>query len=1048
MQEPWRRAYRPSPPPLPLARYSTQKRAGGAPSERMRVWGTKTEKASGLLGVARAAVAGASRDELLKEALRALGRAGNADRIGVWVEAGSSLSLQSEGPGRFQGLVWDRENGEMPAEWAHLSVEPPLPEESLFAGKSVELHLEADPQRPIIGPLVELRRATWIPIERNGQLKGVILAGSRAKQAVMRLEEMRAIAAELALAIGLEEEQRLARIRNADLRTARNVLEARRTRNPAGMMLAKLADSCTEKGTGEEGPGATFAVIGALVEQAEHSGKEEEMEFRWKSGDEEWTRAVVSEPLASIWRRALEARQVIGSDPHVALGQSSVARILAYPLEEEGQLLGTLVAGLPRRAISLATLERLELRAALAAAELGRRKRNEEEVREAEWQQALLDSSSEAVILLDEAGRIAGSSRGGRELTGLASSGAEKSSASIRAGEQFASLFRMGSRERIEEWTRGTLDGGPGFRSARRDSPQAELCNGVCVRLRIAGPAPGRGLAILLEPLESHEAARQADRAETELQSVLEWMEEGVVLFDAQENVRAMNTRFEQIAGLGPADSGKIKTLEALIERLAEHAASPERFAEHWRKLARGLESGVREELQMARFAPRIVERASRPVLDAAGRQLGRVEIYRDLTAQRVFQSKLLQTEKLAALGQMVSGIAHELSNPLTSILGFAQRLLSRAEAAGQMDEAQQIYQEAERASIILRQLLLNARETLPERRTLSLNEVVLKTMELQRFGLEAEKIRVEIELDPALPEVHGDSGQLQQVLMNLVGNSRQAIEQLGRSGTIHVRTKKIGEQKMLLEVRDDGPGVPPAILARIFDPFFTTKPAGVGTGLGLSIVLSVVREHGGQVHVLNPPQGGAVFQIELPAAAAHFREETSEFPLRERRSMLRANARNTQREVRPALRQASGKGSRVLVVEDEPTVARLIADVLEDEGFEVDVLLDGREALDRAARQQYDLVICDMKMPGLDGQHFYKSLERAGNPLHERFLFVTGDIVAAQTQEFLKRNDLPHVAKPFRVEELTEKVYRVLESKVRREAPVTATRKNAARNG
>src|SRR6266850_309004 len=593
MQEPWRRAYRPSPPPLPLARYSTQKRAGGAPSERMRVWGTKTEKASGLLGVARAAVAGASRDELLKEALRALGRAGNADRIGVWVEAGSSLSLQSEGPGRFQGLVWDRENGEMPAEWAHLSVEPPLPEESLFAGKSVELHLEADPQRPIIGPLVELRRATWIPIERNGQLKGVILAGSRGKQAVMRLGEMQAIAAELALAIGLEEEQRLARIRNADLRTARNVLEARRTRNPAGMMLAKLADSCTEKGTGEE-----------------------------------------------------------------------------------GQLLGTLVAGLPRRAISLATLERLELRAALAAAELGRRKRNEKEVREAEWQQALLDSSSEAVILLDEAGRIAGSSRGGRELTGLASSGEEKSPASIRAGEQFTSLFRMGSRERIEEWMRGTLDGGRGLRSGREDSPQAELCNGICVRLRIAGPAPGRGLAILLEPLESHEAARQADRAETELQSVLEWMEEGVVLFDAQENVRAMNTRFEQIAGLGPADSGKIKTLEALIERLAEHAASPERFAEHWRKLARGLESGVREELQMARLAPRIVERASRPVLDAAGRQLGRVEIFRDLTAQRVFQSKLLQTEKLAALGQMVSGIAHELSNPLTSILGFAQRLL------------------------------------------------------------------------------------------------------------------------------------------------------------------------------------------------------------------------------------------------------------------------------------------------------------------------------------------------------------------------------------
>jgi signal transduction histidine kinase/CheY-like chemotaxis protein len=1014
----------------------------------MRVWGTKAGRASGSRGVARAAIAGASREELLKEALRALGREENADRIGVWVEAEPSLSLQIEGPGRFQGLVWDRENGEMPAEWAHLSVEPPLPEESLFAGKSVEQDLEAIPERPIIGPLVELRRATWVPIERNGQLKGVILAGSRGKQAVRQLEGMRAIAAELALAIGLEEEQKRARIWTADLRAARNILEARRGRKPAGMMLAKLADSCTENVLGEQGPGATFAVIGALAPPTEHSGKEEEIEFRWRSGDVEWSRAVASEPLARIWRRALEARQVIGSEPHAATEQESVARILAYPLEEEGQLLGALVAGLPRSAISLATLERLELRAALAAAELGRRKRNEEEGRDAAWQRALLGSSSEAVILLDDAGRISASSRGARELTSLASNGEEKSSASVRTGEEFSSIFRMGARERIEEWMRGTLDGGAGSPGAGEDSPQAELYNGICVRIRIAGPAPGRGLAILLEPMESHETARQADRAETELQSVLEWLEEGVLLFDAHENVRAMNKRFEQIAGLTAAESGTLRTLEALITRLAEQAAAPERFAERWRELARGIEGGVREELQLLFPSPRIVERASRPVLDVFGRQIGRVEIYRDLTAQLVFQSKLQQTEKLAVLGQMVSGIAHELSNPLTSILGYAQRLLSRTVAPERTDEAQQILQEAERASTILRQLLLNARETLPERRTVSLNEIVRSTMELQRFGLLAEKIRVELELDPALPAVHGDSGQLQQVLMNLIGNSRQAIEQLDRSGTIHVRTKKIGEQKMLLEVRDNGPGIPPAILARIFDPFFTTKPAGMGTGLGLAIVLSVVREHGGQVQVLSPPQGGTVFQIELPVAAAHFRKETSEISQQEKKSVVRANRRSTERREPPALRQASGKGSRVLVVEDEPTVARLIADVLEDEGFEVDVLLDGREALERAARETYSLVICDMKMPGLDGQHFYKSLERAGNPLRERFLFVTGDVVAAQTQEFLRRNDLPHVAKPFRVEELAEKVHRVLDSKVQRETAVTLTRKDAARNG
>jgi DNA-binding response OmpR family regulator len=136
-----------------------------------------------------------------------------------------------------------------------------------------------------------------------------------------------------------------------------------------------------------------------------------------------------------------------------------------------------------------------------------------------------------------------------------------------------------------------------------------------------------------------------------------------------------------------------------------------------------------------------------------------------------------------------------------------------------------------------------------------------------------------------------------------------------------------------------------------------------------------------------------------------------------------------------------------VLVVEDEPTVARLIGDVLEDEGLQVDVLLDGREALERAARESYDLVICDMKMPGVDGQHLYKSLASSGNPLRKKFLFVTGDVAAAQTHEFLERHHLPHVAKPFRVEELTERVRCVLADTGPREAsPALVARSNVAR--
>jgi len=150
-----------------------------------------------------------------------------------------------------------------------------------------------------------------------------------------------------------------------------------------------------------------------------------------------------------------------------------------------------------------------------------------------------------------------------------------------------------------------------------------------------------------------------------------------------------------------------------------------------------------------------------------------------------------------------------------------------------------------------------------------------------------------------------------------------------------------------------------------------------------------------------------------------------------------------------PTASHEDRKGVRVLVVEDEPTVARLIADVLEDEGFHVDVLLDGREALARAARDPYELVICDMKMPGLDGQHFYNTLVRTENPLRDKFLFVTGDVIAPQTHEFLERHGVPHLAKPFRVEELTEKVGRVLASQpLARDSVVVADRKNAARNG
>jgi len=1006
----------------------------------MRFWEKGGKKDLERPSVARVALQGAPREVWIEEALKALTLAGNSDRIGVWMEARPGSSPQDGSSAEFRGRVWDRENGQMPVEWASLSAESVLPEELRTRREVIHQDLEALSGRPIIGPLVELRLVWWIPIGGKGRLWGVILAGSKGRPFVFSRTRAQAVAAELALAAELEHEHSVSRRQAMDLEMARGILSSTATDGSSDTLLSNLVESCTAKPAQRDTLGAEFAAIGAVKEQDAVSAESAVVEFAWRSGDQGWMRAIENQPLSSVWRRALETRSVAGSEAPAGWGQSSVARIVAFPLESGGRLLGTLVTGLPASAASLANLERFKERAALAAVALQQKRRVEEESQRSAWNRSVLESLGEPLLLLDRAGRITLASRGAKELAKPPAKPGAAPPSDFSPAQYFDQLFSGRDTERVHSWLRKAMDQ-PSAISATKESSQVVLHNGVNVTLRLLAPPQGAHTAVLLEPLAAREPSSAAALAETELRNVIEWLEEGIVLFDHRENVRFMNTRFEQLAGLAPGDSAKINTLEELIVRLESQSADPMHFAARWRELTRETEGGVREEFQMVRPAPHILERASRPVLDPQGGRLGRVEIYRDLTAQRVFQSKLLQTEK-----QMVSGIAHELSNPLTSILGYAQRLLLRKNASGRSEEARQIYQEAERASTILRQLLLNARETIPEKRQVSLNQVVERALDLQRFRLAAEKIRLELDLDPALPFVRGDAGHLQQVLINLVGNAQQALEQQGQEGIIRLRTRRIGEQRVLLEVEDNGPGIPPAIQARIFDPFFTTKPAGVGTGLGLAIVLSVVREHGGRVQVVSPPQGGAVFQVELPAASQTLPEQSPAIPSFAAKLPPLEEAKPRESAARFADASARGGQARVLIVEDEPTVARLIADVLADEGMQVEVLLDGREALERAAVQSYDLLICDMKMPGLDGQHFYKSLERAGSPVRGRFLFVTGDIVAAQTRDFLDRNGLPHVAKPFRVEELTEKVYQVLESQGRELSAVA--RRKAAKNG
>jgi len=399
-------------------------------------------------------------------------------------------------------------------------------------------------------------------------------------------------------------------------------------------------------------------------------------------------------------------------------------------------------------------------------------------------------------------------------------------------------------------------------------------------------------------------------------------------------------------------------------------------------------------------------------LLVAIGRQLAttieKVRLYEETCRAyedlRRTQEQLLQSEKMSAIGQLIAGVAHELNNPLTAILGYAQLLESEGLSERAMDFVTKLFKQAQRTHRVVQSLLSFARQRKPQKQEADIRKVLEETVTLRDYDLKVNDIRLVREIDQSMPMVTADPHQLEQVFLNIINNAVDAILETGRGGTIKLRVYA-KDGRVHVEFHDSGKGIKEP--GRIFDPFYTTKSVGKGTGLGLSICYGIIQEHGGEITARNREEGGAIVEVTLPAAETTVTTESA--PSASRREL--------------ALQ------GRILLVEDEAAVLEFERDVLAGAGAQVLALMDGEQVKTQLQQESFDALIMGGRMAGgwtAKDIHGWLLQNRAG--LEKHLLFTFSSIAEPEVREFLHDNGVPYLVKPFEVSDLISQTRRLLQ--------------------
>ena len=491
-----------------------------------------------------------------------------------------------------------------------------------------------------------------------------------------------------------------------------------------------------------------------------------------------------------------------------------------------------------------------------------------------------------------------------------------------------------------------------------------------------------------------------ASRTKNELQSIFDGIQDNIIFFDLDYNIIKANTAFFKKFPFDKKELSIKKCYQLLQKRDTPCDVCAVRDTYNSKTITFREERGGSD---------RIIQKIAFPVKNNSGALTGVVENIKDITEQRIMEQQLIQAEKLTSLGEMLSGVAHELNNPLTGIIGFSELLLEKEPPSDIRNSLSKINKEALRCKKIVQNLLTFARKHAPEREFVNINDIIQMALELREYDLNVNNIKVVTSLDLNLPMTMADSFQIQQVFLNIINNAQHAMTEHEGKGMLNISTYYKKEGVIAIKFSDTGPGIAPENLNRLFDPFFTTKGVGMGTGLGLSVSYGMIKEHGGKISVTSKLGEGATFTIELPVI------------LPEAELSKEGAVKDKAEEAKKIIKKAN-----VIVVDDEPVILELVKEILTKDGHSVDTAENGKAALKLIKERQYDLLISDVKMPDMSGIELLNKVKKADPELAKRVIITTGDSAG----EDVVKKGFGYLPKPFTVENLNKAVAEALAEK------------------